>query len=140
MLNYYFHSKLSENDSKRSFLRLSNTLQEIIDENKKVLRVDVVVEVHCIFAFDKAIQKIEHEFISCGLKINPLKKVNFEKYKTNEDVINLIDCLYGYRCNKNLDNRVCVLRAHNMPFDIMLPKEVLNIGLVGGILQRKNEM
>lgn len=142
MLNYYF-SKLGE--SKKSFLKLDTKIDELIKTNKRILGKDVEIEIRCIFAFDdKDIpygkSKLEARKAHYALNVRALHVIPFSKYKVNGDVGKMIKDLYGKEFDPQYSNHAYVLRAHNMPYDNMLPDCMLKIETMGGLLQRKNEL
>ncbi|ACX74896.1 hypothetical protein Fisuc_1296 [Fibrobacter succinogenes subsp. succinogenes S85] len=142
MLNYYFRNC---KETERSYVRLNTTIDKILATNKKILGKDVEVEVRCIFALDdKNIpygkSKVESENSNYSLKVNAMHLVPYNDYKVNENVGKIIAELYDKKFDSSLSNHAYVLRAHNMPWDKMLPDCMLKIETMGGLLQRKNEL
>lgn len=140
MIEYYIDKdkcQKREEAEKRSFLKLPFTFEHLLHVNKKVLNKDVDVKVKCIFAEDRGIKKVEQKWSTIGLQVDPIDTIQFLQYHVDEEVKFLLDKLYG--SDEPSDRFTCIFRAHNMPNNVILSENLVDIDKVGGIYKRDPE-
>lgn len=117
-------------DKKRSYLRISPSVHEMIEKQK------IDVEVHVIFGFNDSIKEIEDEY---GVRIIIHEEIPTQ-YKADNDTIELVNELYGKQGERKGLGCCCVYRYNNLPFASVLPKYIRDPYNCVGLLQRKGEI
>ncbi|WP_290762522.1 hypothetical protein [Fibrobacter sp. UBA4297] len=148
MLEFYYdnscYTKNNEEDI-RSYLKLNFKIKDIYETNYAILGKNVEIWVICVFALTDKNEiygktSVEKKFDKIGLKVDALQFVDRTPYRADDERLkNLLDELYGISISEKAKKRNCILRAHNMPADIILSKIIMNVEMIGGILQRKDE-
>lgn len=131
MLDFHIRGIEDVDIKKRSYLHISPSIKEIL---KKQEELDI--EIHVIFGFTNAKKEIEDEY---NVKIIIHKEIP-EKYRADNDTINLVNELYGKAGKRNDIGCCCIYRYNNLPCGSVLPDYIRNPQNCVGLFERKGEI
>lgn len=131
LLDFQIKGIEDDDTKKRSYLRISPALKDILEKQE-----DLNIEIHVIFGFTSSVKEIEEEY---KVKIIIYKEIP-EKYRADNDTIQLVNELYGKQGKRNSIGCCCIYRYNNLPFASVLPDYVREPQNCVGLFERKGEI
>lgn len=131
MLDFHIKGIEDGDTKKRSYLHISPAIKDILEKQK-----ELDIEIHIIFGFTGSIKEIEEEY---KVKIIIYKEIP-EKYRADNDTIQLVNELYGKQGKRNNIGCCCIYRYNNLPFASVLPDYVRKPQNCIGLFERKGEI